>query len=139
MRQDSQGGKSTIVKALTAIAVDPEATSMVAEHSKVGSQEGSSDAVLASILRSLWGVIEQLVKLMSSSRHVNREMILPLLETCRAASNGLNQIIASEPAAVDVVKAMRVSSRITPGFLQAVKDADLVNSLLSVKASVSNR
>jgi hypothetical protein len=139
MRQDSQGGKSTIVKALTTIAIDPEATSMVAEHSKVGSQEGSSDAVLASILKSLWGVIEQLVKLMSSSRHVNREMIMPLLETCRAASDGLNQIIASEPAAVDVVKAMKVSSRITPGFLQAVKDADLVNSLLSVKASVSNR
>ena len=139
MRQDSQGGKSTIVKALTTIAIDPDAMSMIAEHSKVGNQKGSSDAVLTLILKLLWGVIEQLVKLMSSSRHVDRTMIMPLLDTCRAASDGLNQIIASEPAAVDIVKSMRVSSRITPGFLQAIKDADLVNSLLSVKASVSNR
>ena len=138
MRQDSRGGKVAIVKSLTTIAIDPEALSMIAEHSKVGSQEVSPDAVLSSILKSLWGVIEQLVKVISSSRHVNKEMIRPLMETSRAAADGLNQIIASEPLAVDIVKSMKVSSRISAGFLQAVKDADLVNSLLSIKASVSN-
>eukprot|EP00198_Chlamydomonas_reinhardtii_P006725 XP_001696061.1 predicted protein [Chlamydomonas reinhardtii] len=149
LNQDPRGSKSTVVSALAAVAAHEELLEAVvtAAAAPSGPCSGlpldSADQVLAAILRSLWGVCQQVYNTMSADRtgrgrYVDPALISALTSTAATAAHELAVLADTQPQARRVLQSeLGLARKISISFLQAIKDAPLYEALLELRKNIT--
>ncbi|KAG2482869.1 hypothetical protein HYH03_018213 [Edaphochlamys debaryana] len=149
MNQDPRGDKATVVSALGCLAAHEELVEGVVAAAAAPSGPSSglpldnADQVLSAILRSLWGVVQQVYGIMSSERtghgkHVDPELVSGLTATATAAAHELAALADTHQEARRAMKEdLGLGRKINVPFLQAIKDIPLYEALNDLKKNLS--
>ncbi|KAG2445493.1 hypothetical protein HXX76_000109 [Chlamydomonas incerta] len=149
LNQDPRGSKATVVSALAALAAHEELLEGVvaAAAAPSGPCSGlpldSPDQVLSAVLRSLWGVCQQVYNTMSADRtgrgrHVDPDLISALTATAATAAHELAVLADTQPDARRVLQGeLGLGRKISIPFLQAIKDVPLYEALLELRKNIS--
>ena len=153
-RQDTGSAKVSTVTALSTLAASSELCDAIVETSSAGGSGGDSaklyalplgdaEAVVKTVVRSLWGVVHEVYQLMTAERtgrgkFVDAELTGALTSTAAAAAAQLVVLADSSPGARSLMKGdMKVGSKISVGFLQAIKDPGLYGALIDLRKILS--